>query len=52
MVGPVGQVRGLLHKSPTNQLVVIHRGQVNSQTVIFLKSPKRLHCKPKHYAID
>jgi len=44
MVGPVGQVKGLLDKSPTNKLVVIRHGLVNSQTVIFYKSPKTLRC--------
>jgi len=35
MVGPVGQVKGLLENSPTNELVVIRHKTVNSQTVIF-----------------
>ena len=35
MAGPVGQVKGLLDKSPTNELVVICHVLVNSQTVIF-----------------
>jgi len=35
MVGPVGQVKGLLDKSLTNKLVVIRHVLVNSQTAIF-----------------